>query len=573
MARVDQDSNPIPNATLVDHALKTNADGLAIIKMPADQPLLRISARAPDGTAAVISFYDQPDKAKLNEFELMTKSRAQGTTQTIRLVDDNGEPVANVGLIPQPMDRKIGAVAEKGYPMSSDENGEVQITWVPEVPGSQAFIMVFDNDWYADSNERTDEVWTVKVKRFERKRISGKVILPAGVRGGFLVQLTCFDYPAENRVDQLYTRTDGDGNFSADVLTGVPYGVYVVDSQWTSSFWDGVLVNEDGTLNRPELTISRGVPVKIVATVGEGNSPMANTAIALSREQTFRTNKGRGNAGPRWFVTTDEDGVAHAFSVPGKIKANIYSHNYNDSKTLIVKNGGSNEIRFRRKIAGEQSISGTVTLPGGSEGASAATVLIQATDGKFRFTDTATTSENGNFEFRGMGERFAFFAMDADKKSAGFTFADVERAKSISIELSPTNRFRGRLIDVGGQPLQNCKVQMEVRLVDPEAEDLGFYSTSKVMERFVEKTNSNGEFEFANVPTSIPLVLRINDPQVPNEGDSYLGQCMVMEDEERPRQTFQVGCRHLERRPARPSTNDLRASIAIASSIPRTHWF
>ncbi len=552
---VDHESNPIPNASLIGESVRTNGDGDAFVELPANETPIRFSVIAPNGEVGLLNLYDKPEKAKAGEFELKTIPHEGTVKQTIRLLDENGDPARYLAINPQPMDRTVTLVPEKGYPMRTDGNGEAQVTWIPGLPGPRAFIFVFESDWVVDSDERTPSLWTVNLRTIPRKPISGKVNLPEGIKGGFGIQLTSFDYPTEGRADQLYSRTDDQGNFVANVLPGVPYCVYVVDSQWSSSIWDGVLVEEDGTLNAPELNIERGLPVKIVATVGAGKSPMANTMISLARDHVFRTKTGNGSAGPRWWVTTNDEGVAQAFSASGPLEASIYSPNYNDSITIDVNKDGENEIRFHRKSVAMTTISGELVAKNGELDVGGATVIVHTIDGKSRFSTSGTTTDDGQFEMRGLGERFAVFAMSADKKAAGFAFVESEQAKSMEVDLQPTCSFRGRLIDTKGNPLKNCKVNMEVRLTDKAKAGLGVFAQTRMMTTLAETTNSNGEFEFKHVPTSVPVVVRIDDAQVPEEVDQYLGRYMVTANENRPLETFEIG---RASRPTEPQSLETR---------------
>ena len=537
---VDKNSRPAANARLVDHGTVTDAQGNAFIEMPRNEFRYRFSVIGSEGDVGVLKLYDKPDQAKASVFEIQLTDKY--AKRTIRLLDEKGNRAKHVGFTPQPMDRKIDVVAEFGYPVISDENGEVKVLLIPGPPRPDAHISINGPEWFVTSQDRTEDIWTVSIRRLARKRVEGKVILPAGVKGGFGIQFTSYDHPTENRVDSLLTRTDDEGNFSIDALPNAVYCVYVVDSQYFSSKWDGVLVESDGTTNEPKLTVTPGTPIRVVATLGEGNSPMANTVINLSQEHSFRGKSGNGISGPRWNTTTDENGVAEAFAGIGRLKANIYSPNYNDSKSLTVKNDGDNEIHFHRKSTEVISISGKlIPVSDGSNNIANVDISVHATGGKTKFSATATTSGDGRFGVKGMGERFAVFAIAKDKSAAGFVFASQEEAKALAIELEPTGSFKGRLIDAENNPLVDCDVTMEVQLTDPDGEELGFYSSSKLVATFTEKTNGEGEFNFTGVPVSVPLSLRIDDPQVVDESDRYLGQHMLLGLEKRPILVRQIG--------------------------------
>ncbi len=539
---VDPAGKPVANASVINQGTKTNAAGIAVLKVPADEVFRGWNVIAPDGSAGTLGVQDlSSEQAKANEFEI--KTTAKGIRQTIKLVDADGNPVPDIQTIPNPMDRAVRKIPIKGYPMRTDSNGEVEIVWLTKLPGPRGKIRVYDSNWQAVDDVRTPKLWSVNLRRLPRKRVSGKVILPDGVKGGFAVQLVSSDHPTERRRDVVYGRTDENGGFTADVLPHVPYCVYVTDSQWSSTFWDGVLIEEDGTVNQPELTISPSLPVKIIATLGEGNAPMANTSIYVNSKHVFKSLTGRAIAGPSWNVTTDAKGVAHLLAGAGPLQASIYSPEFNDSKTIAVTEDGPNEVRFHRKSVELQTVSGQLGFPAavGKTSTDKATVFLQAADGKSRYATSGTTSSEGKFELRGMGERFAILATTADKKAAGHAFARVEQAKSTTIDLAPTGSFRGRLINQQGEPLVNCNIAMDIRLNDPESEDLGFDRQSRTMTTLTAKTEADGGFEFTGVPVSVALLFRIADVQAPEQGGSYLGTRMLLADDDRPRETFRVG--------------------------------
>ena len=538
---VDEQKSPVADANVMcGKSSKTDANGIVSIPVAAGTTPPNVYVIAPDGRAGCLKmFLLATDEANASEFEVVLQ---KGVLQTIKIVDENGNPVPDLLVTPQPMDRTVTAVPEHGYPVVADNHGEAKLTWLPTPPGVRAFISVSSNDWQVVNEQRTDDLWKVNIKPLPRQRIAGTVKIPAGIEGGFLVQLTSFDHPTPRRADQVFARTDEQGTFSANVLPGATYCVYGVDSEWSSSFWDGVIVEEDGTINRPELTISRGLPVQITATAGPEKLPMTNTAIDISRKHAFQGNEGGGISGPSWIVTTDQKGVATVFASPGELEASIYSPDYNDSKKLVVTEGGKNEIRFHRKSVETQSVSGKLIRPENSDILlSGAQVFLETSDGKTQMSRSTQTTEDGEFELRSMGERFAIFVLTADKKASGQAFCDMEEAKSLRIPLTETAPYRGRLLDESDKPIANCTVTLLVTLTDPLAEDLRFFQSAKTMTQLVTTTKPNGVFVFDTTPVEIPFVLRLDDPRITDDNIRYLGKRILLPDDSRPPETFRVG--------------------------------
>lgn len=348
---VNQDNQPIPEAAVLGYSAKTDANGNALIKIPNDEKVFRFDVLAPNGDVGQLNLTDKPLLANDDSFEIELFSELDTTKQTIRLLDEDKRPVASVRIMPQRWSGRTSFVAECGLPMKTDENGEVHLTWIPSLPGSQAFVSIFESDWHVVREERTEGLWTVNLQPLRRKQIQGKVHLPDGVKGGFHVELRSFDHPTERRADVVVVRTDEKGEFSANVLVGAYYCVFVKDSQWSSEIWDGKLAAGDGTLQAPNLKIERGLPVKIIATDGKDGTPLANAQIYLERSHRFQTATGTGRSGPQWSVTTNEEGIAYTRSAPGKLEATIRLSNYSDRVEMVVKPDAENEIRFHLPAA------------------------------------------------------------------------------------------------------------------------------------------------------------------------------------------------------------------------------
>lgn len=131
---VDPAGKPVANASVINQGTKTNADGIAVLKVPTDEVFRGWNVIAPDGSAGTLGVQDlSSEQARANEFEI--KTTAKGIRQTIKLVDADGNPVPDVQTIPNPMDRAVRKVPIKGYPMRTDSNGQVEIVWLTKLPG------------------------------------------------------------------------------------------------------------------------------------------------------------------------------------------------------------------------------------------------------------------------------------------------------------------------------------------------------------------------------------------------------------------------------------------------------
>jgi hypothetical protein len=544
---VDEQETAVADATVISGPLynqkdKTDKNGFASVFVPPDAMPGRIDVIGPDSNAARAFLKELPPDG-LYSHALKVTLRV-GQSQTIRLVDDQGNRVPNTPISPQPMDRSVNCIPLKGFPVHSDERGETRVVWLPHPPGDRAFIAVANNSWLEDkdNDERTPDLWTVRIKPLPRTTISGRINVPEGIPGGFLVRLTSFDHPTAHRADQLYSRADDQGNFTADVLPGSIYSVFVEDSEWASSFWDGVIVESDGTIHSPQLSIDRGIPVRIACTQGPDHTPMANTQISISSEHRFKTRDSYGQTGPTQFLMTDANGLAQALVGTGPIAARLSTLDFSDSRDLSVRPGGKNAITFHRRSVDSQTISGKLELPENMVGTTgAARLLVYASDGKSSFSKSLVASENGEFELQGIGERFVVFAMTEDERAAGFVFCNMDQTQAIEVPLVATESFRGRIVDSNGDAIGEGTISIDLRFADPEIRESPNFTHPLLMAQLDARVDENGEFEFTKLPVAVPLTLRLNESGDDNEVRQYLGQRLLSPGDERPREIFRIG--------------------------------
>ncbi len=185
-------------------------------------------------------------------------------------------------------------------------SGEVVYRWFPDWKEhyfyadvlSPGWVLVGDDD---GSPEKVGDAYVFKLKRCqERKTISGRVTAANTHVGGFYVTLNSFQSERENYGDSISTFTDADGSFRVDVLPDARYCAWVLDARWVSNIID--LVPYSPSLDRidsPELAVSAGQEVEVVATLGEQNEPYANLAISFRREHRFPVAGKRQNA--KWI--------------------------------------------------------------------------------------------------------------------------------------------------------------------------------------------------------------------------------------------------------------------------------
>ena len=99
---------------------------------------------------------------------------------------------------------------------------------------------------------------------------------------GLLIEFLSDEGEDEDKWDGFFARCDANGRFSAEVLPGSRYKVFVNDRDLVSNIWDGVIVaSRSATIRRPELTVTKGVPVEVHVTKGRDQKPMQNAWVLL----------------------------------------------------------------------------------------------------------------------------------------------------------------------------------------------------------------------------------------------------------------------------------------------------
>ena len=180
----DDQSQPLENAKVAGRDLHTDSDGNVVLPFPADDP---------PGIINVIGLLSQVGRVNLransqlvpsNIVEIKTVPPSSVSRQVIRVLKEDGEPLAQCPLGVQPRDRSVTLVPDNGFPIHTNDQGEVWVNWYPSLPGDLAFIQVHSPDYVTKKEERTPEVWTVRVESLKRETIEGTVSLPEGVQGG-----------------------------------------------------------------------------------------------------------------------------------------------------------------------------------------------------------------------------------------------------------------------------------------------------------------------------------------------------------------------------------------------------
>lgn len=281
--------------------------------------------------------------------------------QRIKLIDEDNAPIPNhtfeLSFRQRTPDTGRIERIDQQMILTTLNNGEVVDPWFPDWDEVNASVKVLDSEWVLTQRpEIRDGILYVPLSRptaLRRKTVTGKLKVGMNMKAGFAIELNSFQHPLENRMDKVYARTNADGEFTAEVIPGSNYCVFVNDLDWISNYWSGVLFDlESEQPTSPKLKLSRGPNVEIRVTEGNSDSPVANAIINIETKHEFQWQEDgeerSGRAGADKWVTTNKKGVVFVRVPKGKGEARIRINDWTDKQDIEILSGPNNLIEFHR---------------------------------------------------------------------------------------------------------------------------------------------------------------------------------------------------------------------------------
>jgi hypothetical protein len=293
--------------------------------------------------------------------------------QKIRFITTDGTPVSGIEFNlkisgGQPRENQV-VENTPDAPLTSNAKGEAVSKWFPDWKPANSALEMTDNAWFIDGKPKTtdDAIVCTLSKRWPRKTVSGRIVAD-GVEttlGGFHVFLETFWTEEKNRTDMLYTFTNVDGAFTADVLPDTPYLMAVIDPRYPSRVIDQTLYESLGDkVNSPELHIAYGQLVEVTTSAGQNSKPLTNLPVRFLVAHRFaRTVNGKTRPVTGhidWWAMTDDEGYAQTRALPGQLNVEIYTGEWGDRKTINVSESESNKVNLHRK---EDASTGSESKP------------------------------------------------------------------------------------------------------------------------------------------------------------------------------------------------------------------
>lgn len=497
---------------------KTQADGVAELKVPADELVSVLYAWTDDHKIGGLS-YDRKSEAERrgDGFQIDV---SQSEPVRVCVVDARKQPVANVPLTFVVAARGGGGLVVANNPTSSQTTsalGDAVFAWVPDWPEKRIRVGVAQNSAWrmiGEAKKQSDGTLQLEVapsRASERVVVTGELSGVTSDVSGTLVELWSFQGEETHRMDVVYSRCDARGRFAARVLPGSEYSVFVNDLELVSNTWDGVIISSQGNaVRKPELALTKGVPVEVLATKGRDREPMKHAWVEF--QSPHKSLRGR-----HFWGRTDERGRVAASVVAGELKLRVSVGDWELNKAVQVVAGEHARIHVHRQHADKQTVNGKLMLPlGAATDLRNAAVKIAGMDGESEDATTVTADEQGNFTAKIAAGRISILATSPDEKLFGCGIADVGK-DTIEISMHPTISYGGQVLGPADEPLAGIRVRLSARLVDHEREYLP--GTPAFRRQYAEyirdrivTTDEAGYFAFPATPQKIALTLMFTRP-------------------------------------------------------------
>ncbi len=436
--------------------------------------------------------------------------------QTIRVVDHQGNVCPDVIMqlqiaTPQPHFNYLGSI--EASRMVTNEKGEAVFAWFPDWKNIHCYVDLENDNWVIDGKSQwVDGDFVVHVKPSKaRQTARGKLIGKDGSNAGFAVFWRSFQGEREGHSDHITSVTDREGNFSANVLPGATYCVFVNDTKHVSNMVDLIPIPTDGS-PKPTATIrlQKAEPLEIIATAGAKNRPLPNQAVSVRQTHRFQWMENNqqefGSSARDRYVYTGDDGKATAMVESGKdVRVSIYNPGWRIEETIPVIKGDRATITLHREIDEPRTILGIIVQdkqnPIPPEDI---TVTAGSVDGETQGTEQLALRDNGVFSFKTQAIAVGILAFSKDRSVAGVVVEENPH-RLLRLYLQPTKTLRGRLVDPNGKPIAGRTVNAMVHvMLKPEKQKPNrFYGFSPDHQEV--QTDADGYYIFNNMPCDVDI--------------------------------------------------------------------
>ncbi len=511
------DGKPVADVQVVasGHLFKvlgeTGADGVAMLKLPADDLLNKVVAWHPQRGVAGMRDLNKGFPQDSTNLSLLTPAPL-----TMRVVDPHGKPVAGLEL-------RISVRTEESKDwiitgdvnaaqMKTNQEGETVALWAPRDGLEYVDAQIIGTNWKEDETDRkqlADRIVTVHVRR--QKPVAGRLVMPEGVSAeGILVTGFGFGPGQTGQVPTSRARRDGSFHFDCPSEHGFVLGVF--DHEWASKPWSGLILERDDD-DQAEIAIpvQPAIPVTVNVTRGPNHVPAAGAWVDFEQRGEVhwigaqgKDQNGSGRIGG--WLRTDSEGIARGGAARGQIVIRVNSGEWFEERTLDVKTDDPVDADFHRPWLGNRKVVARMTLDGAAYQPSSnlAAKAWTVRKGFIGPIHQPIIRDDHTIEVNFDEENLVLLVIDREKQLSGFARLGPE-ADSAELAMQPTATYSGTLLDEQGRP----QADRTLRLI-AESSSLDVVEPQQI--------DSAGRFRFAGVPVEVPVRLTIKNedglPQV-----------------------------------------------------------
>lgn len=548
---VQHDGQPVAGAEVkiefgykVESRATTDSKGVAMFELLPSQEITQVTAWTPDHRIGGFSFDREPSHDPRDDEFTVELSRCRD--QLFRFVDEAGAPVANVEATiqvatPAPDYNYLGT--NEHSQLRSNAAGEVVYPWFPDWDKHHFYVDVAGGEWFLVGEPEPDgDAFVFRLHRHApRHSVTGRLTPQDKELGGFYVTLSSFQSEREGHIDRVVTFTDADGSFAVDVLADATYCAWVTDAKWVCNVID--LIPYSSALDKatsPQLSLSVGQDVEVLATIGPDRKPYANLMVHFSQDHDFQWQEDgetrSGANGPHRFATTDEHGRATVCAAPGDLAVSVYTPKWRTEQEVMVQPGQPTQIKLHRESAEPRRVDGQVVISVPSELPPGIRVQVAAIDG-FYNDRQQPPCDDGHFSFETLATTVGIYASTADGRYAGSRIAS-DLQTPVDVILSPTTSYEGRLLDDRGRPLADHRVFAVARVRSDEDFNSPFPKHFEA-QRVEVRTDADGNFTLTALPCQITIEIYADNPDGSRES-MPLEDILLRPGEQRPRQTLRL---------------------------------
>jgi beta-lactamase regulating signal transducer with metallopeptidase domain len=486
---------------------QTGPDGMASLWLPATTGFV-IDAWHPRLGAARVILKDAGNApTKMTKLALLAPK-----PQTIRVVDQNGAPVAGLrsSLTIEIGRRNWVTTADIDEAViETDARGEVVVPWLP-AEFTEVGVCGVIGPWKPDGaanrkakNKRDGEIAIAHVQSL--RPVTGRLILPSGAAPEGILISGRGASGDPNGVTFPFARARNDGTFAFLAAPGYAYCLAVSDTQWVSDSWIDVPLKTDAAQQIPiTLNAYKPIPLTVRVTRGPKAEPWPGVAVRGWKLEDVQWTDARGRRRESGAIlreqspTTGADGTATFGISLGRYDLSFYSGDWSDERKITAMSDAPITITVHRPWRGNRQIVGQLML-GRTPRASTPTTTLHVEpqceskllpDGRF----TVST---------GFKDIYVLAADRKDHLAAVRHIGPNDPTADVDLTFHAPARYSGQVVDANGRPLAGYRVRLVADMRNMYAD----YRWEKLRDQILEETTSDqeGRYKFDQAPAGVGL--------------------------------------------------------------------